>query len=68
MLGFSSGKSTPCASFFRLQRTEMQHFIFLRSRDLTMLEHKTVTKLENEVTGLRAEKAKLEYKCFFSRD
>ena len=29
-----------------------------------MLEHKTVTKLQNEVTGLRAEKAQLEGKCF----
>ena len=50
--------------FFLLQRTELRHFIFLLSRDLTVLEHKTVTKLQNEVTGLRAEKAQLEGKCF----
>ena len=43
----------------------MQHFISLRSPGtLTMLEHETVVKLQNEVAELRAEKAHLEDKCF----
>ena len=29
-----------------------------------MLEHETVVRLQNEVAGLRAEKAQLEEKCF----
>ena len=41
----------------------MRHFISLHS-SLTVLEHKTVAKLQNEVAGLRAEKAQLEDKCF----
>ena len=41
----------------------MRHFVSLHS-NLTVLEHETVAKLQNEVAGLRAEKAQLEDKCF----